>query len=69
MWCLETFGWLIAWWLSPYHLTPCRLQGFDPPIARRFARRQLELMGQGMPKHEARDMAEVSAPPPYPFNG
>lgn len=40
---------------------PCfRLQGFDAPIARRFALRQLELMQQGMPKKQARDAVEVS---------
>ena len=38
----------------------CRLQAFDPPIARRFALRQLELMSQGLSKIQARDKVEVS---------
>ncbi|CAI5506846.1 unnamed protein product, partial [Closterium sp. Naga37s-1] len=36
-----------------------RLQGFDPPVARRFAWRQLELMQQqGLTKRQARDAVE-----------
>ncbi|CAI7798683.1 unnamed protein product [Closterium sp. NIES-53] len=38
-----------------------RLQGFDPPVARRFAWRQLELMQQGLSKRHARDAVEVSS--------
>ncbi|CAI5929244.1 unnamed protein product [Closterium sp. NIES-64] len=37
-----------------------RLQGFDPPVARRFAWRQLELMQQqGLTKRQARDAVEA----------
>lgn len=38
--------------------TPFKLQGFDSPIARQFALRQLELMEQGMSKRDARDQVE-----------
>ncbi|CAI5476266.1 unnamed protein product [Closterium sp. Yama58-4] len=36
-----------------------RLQGFDPPVARRFAWRQLELMQHGLTKRQARDAVEA----------
>lgn len=35
------------------------LNSFDPPPARKFAWRQLELMDQGYPRDVARDMVEV----------
>eukprot|EP00270_Netrium_digitus_P019823 TRINITY_DN7934_c0_g1_i2.p1 TRINITY_DN7934_c0_g1~~TRINITY_DN7934_c0_g1_i2.p1 ORF type:complete len:300 (-),score=96.26 TRINITY_DN7934_c0_g1_i2:183-1082(-) len=39
-------------------LDPVDLRSFDPPLARFFAQRQLELMQQGIPKMVARDMVE-----------
>jgi hypothetical protein len=39
-------------------LHPLNLGAYEPPVARRFAARQMELLAQGLPRREARDTAE-----------
>ncbi|GBG79904.1 hypothetical protein CBR_g30169 [Chara braunii] len=39
--------------------TPYKLNSFEPPIARRFAWRQMELMREGYSQREARDQVEL----------